>query len=727
MKALRARMRKIVAIGLKLALGLLVVMVVMGAAGLQYSQKPKFCISCHNMQPYYDSWKLSKHKDIKCVECHYKPGIKNEFAQKFQALNQVASYVTNQYGTRPTTQVEDASCLRQGCHDTRLLKGKVNFKGVVFDHTPHLTKFRRVTKLRCASCHQHVMEDQHMTVSETTCFLCHFKDHKGHHSTTADCNKCHKSPLPKTKFDHADVEARKVNCVDCHANIVQGHGEVPKERCVLCHSEKERLARYSDTVFMHKNHVTNHKIECQQCHNTIQHKFIRDPEAAFTAQAVKDTCNACHDSKHTTVARFYAGKGGTDVAEQPDPMYQAGVSCDACHKTNPGAGNQSSMHQTGGQPAAHQAGSRCTDCHDKGYDALLAQWRREFDAPVRRTHTAIAKAKGLVKDGQGAAIDKALANITFLQEAGGVHNPQYARQLLSASVRQTNTALQRAGVAYRVPAVAAGGEGSSCEKCHTAPDATLTIFGGKFTHAPHTEKAKLDCTRCHRANGPEDAGRGKVTLTQAECRSCHAGRKTSPHPASWKGTHGGQALRDSKTCQACHTQNQCTTCHGGITMPHAAGWKTGHGARAQQNSATCQRCHQQTDCTTCHQTQRPHPDNWIPQHGKQAKMATGKCATCHQQADCASCHKDGGIKPASHDKQWPKAHPQAGQQNTQLCGMCHAKTAKQDVCTTCHGGVTLPHSDDFKAGGHSTVASFDAKAACFKCHTKEKTCSQCHE
>ena len=719
LNAWRTRLRKIVAISLKLALALLVLMVVMGAVGLQYSQKPKFCTTCHNMQPYYDSWKLSAHKEVACVECHYKPGIKNELQKKFEALNQVASYVTNQYGTRPSTQVDDASCLRSGCHDTRLLKGKVDFNGVEFDHAPHLSDFRRVTKLRCASCHQHVMEDQHMTVSESTCFLCHFKDHKGRHSTTADCDKCHKQPLPTTKYDHSAMEARNVNCVDCHAHIVQGHGEVPEDRCVLCHSQKERLDRYADTTFMHKKHVTDHKVECRQCHNAIQHKYQRNSEADFASQAVKDTCSACHESKHATVAQFYAGKGGQGVTGPPDPMHQAGVSCDACHKTHHGSSKTS----------LHQAGARCVDCHDKGYDALLAQWRREFDAPVRRTHAAIVKAKGLVAGkAQAAEIEKALANITFLMDAGGVHNPQYARQLLHTSAQQANTALKRAGVAYRVPVAAAPRQGeASCEKCHSAPDATLTVFGGDFTHAPHTDKARLDCKQCHRANRPEQAGHGKLTLAQSDCRSCHAKRQTSPHPAAWKGAHGKQAAKNSKACQTCHTQKQCTTCHSGVAMPHAASWTKEHGARSKQNQESCRRCHQQNECATCHETKRPHPNNWIPQHGKQAKAAPGKCATCHQQSDCATCHKDGGIKPSSHGQGWPKDHPKVGGQNKPLCGMCHAQKAKQDVCTTCHGGVAMPHDEDFKMGGHGATASFDAKSACFTCHKKEETCAQCHE
>src|SRR5690242_7727803 len=40
-----------------------------------YTSRPKFCRSCHIMEPYYDSWAVSKHKDVSCIECHFAPGI----------------------------------------------------------------------------------------------------------------------------------------------------------------------------------------------------------------------------------------------------------------------------------------------------------------------------------------------------------------------------------------------------------------------------------------------------------------------------------------------------------------------------------------------------------------------------------------------------------------------------------------------------------------------------
>ena len=42
---------------------------------VQISSTPQFCGTCHNMKPYYQSWKHSKHNKIACVECHISPGI----------------------------------------------------------------------------------------------------------------------------------------------------------------------------------------------------------------------------------------------------------------------------------------------------------------------------------------------------------------------------------------------------------------------------------------------------------------------------------------------------------------------------------------------------------------------------------------------------------------------------------------------------------------------------
>ena len=156
-----------------------IILAVLGAAGtvgfLEYSAQPGFCDNCHNMVPYYQSWLNSSHNTVACIECHYAPGIKAEAMGKVQAANQVVKYVTRTFEEKPWAEIEDAACTREGCHIEQKL-GVVSFEGVRFDHAQHLGELRRGKDLRCTSCHSQIVQGEHLTVTPTTCNLCHFKD-----------------------------------------------------------------------------------------------------------------------------------------------------------------------------------------------------------------------------------------------------------------------------------------------------------------------------------------------------------------------------------------------------------------------------------------------------------------------------------------------------------------------------------------------------------------------
>ena len=65
-----------------------------------YTSRSDFCRSCHIMEPYYDSWKASTHKDVPCIECHFAPGFGENFRGKMLGLVQLAS-------TLPAAKVHD--------------------------------------------------------------------------------------------------------------------------------------------------------------------------------------------------------------------------------------------------------------------------------------------------------------------------------------------------------------------------------------------------------------------------------------------------------------------------------------------------------------------------------------------------------------------------------------------------------------------------------------------
>ena len=270
--------------------------VVGGAAGAglwHVSASPRFCNSCHIMRPYVEAWKVSKHGEVRCVQCHYPPGLRDTLRVKFQAVTQVAKWATGTYSSKPFAEVEDASCLRSGCHATSDLekKGVRTFaRGIRFDHGPHLQSAKTVWQLRCTSCHAQVIVDKHFEIEQSTCFTCHFKGTKGDRELVpvAGCTSCHVPPtgdiaVGSVRFNHGDLVRRGVACQSCHLNVVEGQGEAPRERCITCHNQPEKLERYEDKARIHAVHVTEKTIDCVRCHTEIRHR-LPSPIGAPTAR-----------------------------------------------------------------------------------------------------------------------------------------------------------------------------------------------------------------------------------------------------------------------------------------------------------------------------------------------------------------------------------------------------------------------------------------------------------
>jgi len=209
---------------------------------VKVTSQPAFCVTCHYMKPYFASWEESSHHDVHCTECHFPPGVTSAVRGKFTAISMLVNYATGVYRkSKPWAEISDQSCLREGCHETRLLQGSVPFKeGIIFDHIHHLTQDRRGKTLRCTSCHSQIVQGTHMTVTEETCFLCHFKDQPTG-SKMSMCTRCHNAPLATDSaavvFDHTEMVQKKVDCRLCHGSMALGNGNVPKERCSYCHAE----------------------------------------------------------------------------------------------------------------------------------------------------------------------------------------------------------------------------------------------------------------------------------------------------------------------------------------------------------------------------------------------------------------------------------------------------------------------------------------------------------
>lgn len=499
--------RRLVEIGMRklsvLAFAAVIVTIIFTVVSIKATSQPGFCKSCHVMVPYFKAWETSKHNFVNCTQCHVPPGIKGTLHHKFQAASMVVNYMTGLYKrSKPWAEVDDAACLQ--CHETRLLKSTENFNGVIFDHQPHLTQKRRDRQLRCTSCHAQIVQGQHITVTATTCFLCHFKpDSTGRLTDLARCTHCHVPPTgpaaADTAFDHTSVLARGVDCNNCHRTTVTGDGFVPVERCNSCHAQADHIQKYSDRDFVHQMHVTEHKVECNICHVAISHG-----KKVLPMEGPKEQCSACHGIPDRAMELVW---GGTlpGVHQTPSPMGTVGMVCTSCHNEP--------IHQNGkgvGKPT-------CTPCHPSQYNELWPKWKDPLNKAIADLEARVAK----MPEPERSELQRAL---DIYRRGGPLHNTELVKALeerIDGKVVSTQ------------PTV--GG----CASCHPAALNTFPTYRGyKINHKAHFEITG-SCETCH--SGAQQ-NHGQMILTMDQCNQCH---------------HKDVRKPETK-CEACHTTQLST-------------------------------------------------------------------------------------------------------------------------------------------------------------------------
>lgn len=544
------------------------------------SRDPRFCITCHYMEPYYRQWQTSTHAEVSCVVCHPVRPVANAVA----ALR----YATGTHDARPRAEVANESCLTGGCHDGRLAEGKLTFGGKIhFDHATHLQRVRRGQKLQCTSCHSQIVQGEHIAVTESTCFLCHFKG-VGEAQAIGGCTTCHGTPSGTVQhegfsFSHDTYLKVGVACQQCHLQVTVGDGQAPTERCYSCHVE--RLEQYRDAELIHTRHVVEHGIDCFRCHEKIEHGRIRMIRALETA------CENCHQSLHSPQKEIYLGSGGQGVPDTPSRMFAAQVSCDGCH----------TRAVTTGAPEFREANMEaqrqsCVTCHGPGYDLMLDDWRLamnqitdEVGAEVDRAEASLRRASGGRRDLTQARllVEKARHNQDFLKFGRGVHNVEYAVKLAKATNGFIDQAQSQLQPGYQAPArsrLLSTPDGYCAILCHarTGLPETTPFDQMTFPHQLHVEGVEVPCTSCHSPDKHKTR-----TITRSECMACH---------------HGAQDI----ACAHCHPAQEA------LYRGTATAWGVSGEADVMATAGTA--------CTDCHDLSAPHSIEGVQQ----------ACVRCHE-------------------------------------------------------------------------------------------------
>ncbi len=254
---------------------LLVLAIVIGGtiAAASYTETDKYCSGCHSMQPLADTWAHSNHSDVRCADCHMKPGFTGWFENRFDIARMRS--VEKAGGTTEFADLEitDEYCVR--CHAAA--PSSKGTEEISIPHTIHVGGMG----ITCNECHEGQVHgiDGAMPagISHDKCSSCHYDWFA---EGTADCAKCHiKADIEQSEDIRIPHEAHNFySCEACHVEYVIGsEGEMGHSTCMDCHTDWFNASapscgschinlEFTETADYNIPHAAHIGFGCESCH-----------------------------------------------------------------------------------------------------------------------------------------------------------------------------------------------------------------------------------------------------------------------------------------------------------------------------------------------------------------------------------------------------------------------------------------------------------------------------
>lgn len=139
---------------------------------VEASSDSVFCgTACHEMDPEYQSWQHSAHKDVACAECHEGQGLMGLAESKYQGTMETVAHITGNYEMPIVMEhPEKVDCYR--CHQDKM---KTDTDMAYARRDPHTMKHFE-NGINCITCHSGVVHNEMANKELPTrdrCFTCH--------------------------------------------------------------------------------------------------------------------------------------------------------------------------------------------------------------------------------------------------------------------------------------------------------------------------------------------------------------------------------------------------------------------------------------------------------------------------------------------------------------------------------------------------------------------------
>jgi hypothetical protein len=531
-----------------------------------------------------------------------------------------------------------------------------------------------------------------------------------HGNLKMECSVCHTTKgwrvlADSLKFNHQNTGFplsgghSRVNCRDCHSNLVFSHigvactdchmdvhgGELGSE-CKSCHSPKtwenrqEIFNQHSDTRFplvgvhaiidcesCHLQQTPNEykttPIECFQCH-LEEYQSAQNPDH-LAAQFTSD-CQTCHPMQATTWFQ-------TDYTH-PQSFALLGAhlraDCNGCH-----------ISGYSGTPTI------CEDCHMQEYLASADPDHEAFGFPTNcETCHNEYQWRGTSFDHlsqSGFALNGAHATILCISCHVNNQVSGLPRECIGCHEEDYNSVVD--------PNHAQAQFSFNCIECHTEQSWQPATFDHSQTSFPLTgAHVPIACIDCH--------VNGQYKDLPAECLSCHE--------TEYNNT-------DDPNHQAAGFPVQCENCHN-TSRWEDADWDhntTQFPLTGAHQSIVCTDCHKNgqytglsIECFSCHENEYNNTND--PNH--QAAGFPVQCENCHNTTNWDETTWD-------HDAQYFPIYSGRHREAWDNCAECHINPAdyKSFECILCH-----EHSNEADlANKHDEERDYEYNSqACYSCH-----------
>jgi len=373
---------------LTLSLFFVVIFIIAGSVTVESTSSSKFCSSCHEMQPEYQTWQESSHSDIECKECHIGSGVTSYAKAKVNGIKQVYLHTTNNYSApiQMPKDIPNSTC--EKCHDMK--NRSVTPEGdIIIPHDKHLAK-----DIKCTQCHSGVV---HGDISDRN--VTFKSDYSKWDSSLA-------KSMMTVKFTQPQMET----CITCHKD------RDVSTACKTCHSTNMEPKSHTTETFKTQDHgkLAEKDVQaCNKCHQYMSDDEIKDVTETTASQQFLTTGST---KQKSISAQDYAKEnsfckkchtGTRPASHDANFVNEHGVSaksdkqkCLACHTeqsigsgttSNGLASNAVSVTSSGKAPA-------CSSCHPASHENVDYKDNHPIDltgvtAPSARCYTCHSEQK----------------------------------------------------------------------------------------------------------------------------------------------------------------------------------------------------------------------------------------------------------------------------------------------------------------------------------------------